>query len=168
MMVSFIQSHYLIFGSGVVIPQTGILMQNRGACFTLQAGHSNEVGGNKWPFHTIIPGFIFKDNKPLMSFGMMGGHMQAQGHLQMMVRLCDYLQNPQTILDAPRWYISPENKISVESGIKSEVINELRERGHEFVASPTVIYGGGQAIYCLEEGYLAASDPRKDGQAVGF
>jgi gamma-glutamyltranspeptidase/glutathione hydrolase len=168
MMVSFIQSHYLIFGSGVVIPQTGILMQNRGACFTLETGHPNEVAGNKWPFHTIIPGFIFKDNKPLMSFGMMGGHMQAQGHVQMMVRLCDYLQNPQTILDAPRWYISPENKISVERGIKSEVINELRERGHEFVSSPTVIYGGGQAIYCLEEGYLAASDPRKDGQAVGF
>ncbi|KTD24718.1 gamma-glutamyltranspeptidase [Legionella lansingensis] len=168
MMVSLIQSHYLIFGSGIVIPGTGILMQNRGACFTLEPGHPNEVSGNKYPFHTIIPGFIFKDEKPLMSFGMMGGHMQAQGHVQMIVRLCDYLQNPQAILDAPRWYISQENKISIESGIKPEVINELRRRGHFIVPSPTVIYGGGQAIYCLDEGYLAASDPRKDGQAIGF
>ncbi|CAM2813215.1 gamma-glutamyltranspeptidase [Legionella steigerwaltii] len=168
MMVSFIQSHYLGFGSGVVIPDSGILMQNRGACFTLEPGHPNEVAGNKLPFHTILPGFLFKDNKPLMSFGVMGGHMQAQGHVQVIVRLCDYQQNPQTVLDAPRWYISPDNKISLEASIHPKVIKELIDRGHELVPSPTSIYGGGQAIYCLEEGYMAVSDPRKDGQAVGF
>ncbi|WP_419421265.1 gamma-glutamyltransferase (plasmid) [Legionella sp. D16C41] len=168
MMVSLIQSHYLIFGSGIVIPKTGILMQNRGACFTLEEGHPNQVAGNKYPFHTIIPGFLFKDTRPVMSFGMMGGHMQAQGHVQMIVRLCDYLQDPQTILNAPRWYISPENEISIEHGINSAVINELQSRGHSIIPSPTIIYGGGQAIYCLKNGYLAASDPRKDGCAIGF
>ena len=102
MMVSFIQSSYLLFGSGIVVPDTGILLQNRAACFNFISGHANEVAGNKRPFHTIIPGFIMYDKKPLMSFGIMGGRMQAQAHLQFMLRFCDYEQNPQTILDAPR------------------------------------------------------------------
>lgn len=168
MMVSFIQSHYLLFGSGIVIPNTGICMQNRGACFTLEEGHPNEVGGHKFPFHTIIPGFVMKENRPLMSFGVMGGYMQAQGHVQVMVRLCDYHQNPQTILDAPRWYISPEGKISLEPGIHGSVLEELQKRGHEIEPTPMITFGGGQAIYCLEDGFLSASDPRKDGQALGF
>jgi len=168
MMVSFIQSHYRLFGSGVVIPETGILMQNRGACFTLEKGHPNEVGGNKLPFHTIIPAFLMQDQLPLMSFGVMGGHMQAQGHVQFMVRLCDYQQDPQTILNAPRWYISPDNKISLEVDIKPSIVQGLRDKGHDIISSPMITYGGGQAIYCLDDGYLAASDPRKDGQAVGY
>ena len=157
MMVSFIQSNYLGFGSGIVIPETGISMNNRGLGFTLEAGHYNQVAGNKFPFHTIIPGFLMRDHQPLMSFGVMGGHMQAQGHVQILVRLCDYQQNPQTAIDAPRWYISPDLKISIESGIKPQVLAELAERGHTLVPAETSIFGGAQAIYKLKDGYFAAS-----------
>ncbi len=106
MMVSYIQSNYMGFGSGVVVPGTGISLQNRGACFSLQPGHPNQVGGGKRPFHTIIPAFLSRDGKPVMSFGVMGGDMQPQGHLQMIVRMLDYGQNPQAAADAPRWKVS--------------------------------------------------------------
>ncbi len=102
MMVSFIQSNYMGFGSGVVVPGTGIALQNRGLGFTLESGHPNQVGGGKRPFHTIIPGFVTRQGQPLMSFGVMGAHMQPQGHVQMVVRVFDYGQNPQAACDAPR------------------------------------------------------------------
>ena len=114
MMVSYIQSNYMGFGSGVVVPDTGISMQNRGAGFTLRPDHPNQVGPGKRPFHTIIPAFATEDGKSLMSFGVMGADMQPQGHVQMIVRLIDYKQNPQTAADAPRWKIMRDGEIALE------------------------------------------------------
>ncbi len=171
MMVSLIQSNYYGFGSGVVVPGTGISLQNRGAGFTLEKGHPNEVAGGKRPFHTIIPGFLMQDNAPLMSFGVMGGPMQPQGHAQMVVRICDYGQNPQTASDAPRWRVVEGLEVAVEQGFKPEVLDELTSRGHQLTETApeaSFSFGGAQLIYRLGDGYLAASDHRKDGQAVGF
>jgi gamma-glutamyltranspeptidase/glutathione hydrolase len=168
MMVSFIQSNYWGFGSGIVIPGTGIAMQNRGYGFTLQPNHPNQVGPRKRPFHTIIPAFVTRDGKPLMSFGVMGGPMQAQGHVQMMTRIFDHHQNPQAASDAPRWRVDGGLEVSVEQGFAPEVIDELTARGHQIKFADAVEFGGAQLIYKLDEGYLAASDHRKDGQAVGF
>jgi gamma-glutamyltranspeptidase/glutathione hydrolase len=168
MMVSFIQSNYWGFGSGIVIPDTGISMQNRGAGFVLDKDHPNQADGNKRPFHTIIPGFVTDNGKPLMSFGVMGGHMQTQGHAQVMIRMFDYNQNPQTALDAPRWQVFQDFKVGLEKGIKSEVIDDLKSRGHIITDTEQWGYGGGQVIFKTEDGYISGSDPRKDGQAVGF
>ena len=172
MMVSFIQSNYLGFGSGIVIPGTGISMQNRACGFVIEKGHPNCVDGGKRPYHTIIPGFVTQNHQPLMSFGVMGGHMQAQGHVQMMVRMFDYDQNPQTACDAPRWMVNQDSSVSLEYGVSSDVIEELEHRGHIIMPTPYPglhgEFGGAQLIYCLEDGYCAASDPRKDGQALGF
>ncbi len=168
MMVSYIQSNYMFFGSGIVVPGTGISFQNRGTGFTLEEGHPNRVGPNKRPFHTIIPAFITKNNRPLMSFGVMGGPMQPQGHIQMIVRIFDYNQNPQAASDAPRWQVHKGLSVSVEEGFKPEVIKELKRRGHQIISQGSVIFGGAQIIYKLKDGYIAASDHRKDGQAVGF
>jgi len=169
MMVSFIQSNYKGFGSGIVIPGTGISLHNRGAGFTLEAGHPNCVAGGKRPFHTIIPGFVMKDGAPLMSFGVMGAHMQAQGHLQMMIRIFSYGQNPQAAADAPRWYVAQDSRLSLEPGFRPAIREELQRRGHLLTPdAPTSLFGGAQLIYRLQKAYCAASDPRKDGQAVGF
>jgi gamma-glutamyltranspeptidase/glutathione hydrolase len=171
MMVSLIQSNYYGFGSGVVVPGTGISLQNRGAGFTLEKGHPNEVGGGKRPFHTIIPGFVTQNGAPLMSFGVMGGPMQPQGHAQMVIRLRDYAQNPQAASDAPRWRVVEGLEVAVEQGFKPDVLNDLTARGHqlsETAPEASFSFGGAQLIYRLEGGYLAASDHRKDGQAVGF
>ena len=129
MMVSYIQSNYKGFGSGIVIPGTGISLQNRGAGFTLEEGHPNRVAGGKRPYHTIIPGFVMKDGAPLMSFGVMGAHMQAQGHLQMMVRIFAGRQNPQAAADAPRWYLTEDSRLSLEPGFGPAVREELQEPG---------------------------------------
>jgi gamma-glutamyltranspeptidase/glutathione hydrolase len=169
MIVSFIQSNYMGFGSGVVVPGTGISLQNRGCGFVLEPGHPNCVEGGKRPFHTIIPGFVTRDNQALMSFGVMGGNMQPQGHVQMMVRIFDYIQNPQTASDAPRWFVDENFRIALEPGFPPQVVDELKRRGHAIVENPpTYLFGGAQLIYCLENGYCAASDHRKDGQALGF
>ena len=169
MMVSFIQSNYLDFGSGVVIPGTGINLQCRGRGFVVEEDHPNCVAGGKRPYHTIIPGFVTKDGNPLMSFGVMGGHMQAQGHVQMVVRIFVYMQNPQTACDAPRWYVSEDFRIALEPGFPDTVIEDLKRRGHRFMEHANMyLFGGGQLICRMEDGYCAASDPRKDGQAVGF
>ena len=107
-----------------------------------------------------------------MSFGVMGGHMQPQGHVQMMVRIFDYDQNPQTACDAPRWMLNQDSSVSLEYGVSSHVIEDLRKRGHKITPTPHHAlhgdFGGAQLIYCLEDGYCAASDPRKDGQALGY
>jgi len=169
MMVSFIQSNYLGFGSGIVVPDTGISLQNRGAGFTLQEGHPNRVAGGKRPYHTIIPGFVMKDGSPLMSFGVMGARMQAQGHLQMLVRIVAGGQNPQAAADAPRWYLDEGSRLALEPGIGPAIREELRLRGHRIAPdAPVSLFGGAQLVYRLPGGYCAASDPRKDGQAVGF
>jgi gamma-glutamyltranspeptidase/glutathione hydrolase len=169
MMVSFIQSNYLGFGSGVVVPGTGIALQNRGLGFVLNESHPNCVAGGKRPFHTIIPGFVTRGGRPLMSFGVMGAHMQPQGHVQMVVRIRDYGQNPQAACDAPRWHVAADGSVQIETGFAAPVAEGLRRRGHSVAAgAPESLFGGGQLIYRLADGYAAASDPRKDGQAVGF
>lgn len=169
MMVSFIQSNYAGFGSGIVVPGTGISLQNRGSGFTLEPGHPNQVAGGKRPFHTIIPGFLMQRGEPLMSFGVMGGPMQPQGHAQMVIRLGDYGQNPQAASDAPRWRVIEGLKVAVEPGLSSEVLEDLTRRGHQLEQAEALFgFGGAQLIHRLEDGYLAASDHRKDGQAVGF
>ncbi|MEO8103857.1 MAG: gamma-glutamyltransferase family protein [Betaproteobacteria bacterium] len=172
MMVSFIQSNYMGFGSGVVVPGTGISMQNRGHGFSLEPGHPNRVGPCKRPFQTIIPGFLTDhDNKPLMSFGVMGGHMQPQGHAQMVVRMIDYRQNPQTASDAPRWIVNPDGTIGLEPGFNSQAVEELARRGHKLAAAEAVNFAfGGAQLICRagDVGYVAGSDHRKDGGAVGY
>jgi gamma-glutamyltranspeptidase / glutathione hydrolase len=170
MMVSFIQSNYRGFGSGVVVPGTGISLQNRGSGFSLQEGHPNRVAGGKRPFHTIIPGFVTKNGQPVMSFGVMGANMQPQGHLQMMVRLVDYHQNPQAASDAPRWRINEEKQLMIEPGFAPEVLAELQRRGHALILAErgNTDFGRAQFALRLEQGYLAASESRIDGQAVGY
>jgi gamma-glutamyltranspeptidase / glutathione hydrolase len=169
MMVSYIQSNYKGFGSGIVVPGTGISLQNRGAGFTLHKGHPNAVAGGKRPYHTIIPAFVTREGSPLMSFGVMGAHMQAQGHVQMMLRILAGGQNPQTAADAPRWYLNENSHLSLEPGFGAPLRKELERRGHQLTPeAPTSLFGGAQIIYRLPDGYCAASDPRKDGQAVGF
>ena len=171
MMVSFIQSNFSGFGSGVVVSGSGISLQNRGTCFTLEPGHPNEVAGCKRPFHTIIPAFVTRRGVPVMSFGVMGALMQPQGHVQIMVRLADYGQNPQAACDAPRWKVLDGLSVELEPGIDAAVVSELSRLGHR-VAQPDpqsyFDFGAGQFIARLDRGYLAASDPRRDGQAVGF
>jgi gamma-glutamyltranspeptidase/glutathione hydrolase len=169
MMVSMIQSNYMGFGSGVVVPGTGISLQNRGTGFVTTPGHPNRVGPNKRPYHTIIPGFMTKDGAPVMSFGVMGGTMQPQGHLQVVVRIADYGQNPQAACDGPRFRWVQDMQVSVEEGFPQATLEELRRRGHEIVMVDDYNqFGSCQAIWRLDDGYLAASDPRRDGQAAGF
>lgn len=171
MMVSFIQSNYLGFGSGVVVPGTGISLQNRGYGFSLQAGHPNLVGPSKRPFHTIIPGFVTKGGDPLMAFGLMGGQMQAQGHLQMVLRTQAWRQDPQAAADAPRWRVVSGVDVAVEPALRDAVISELAARGHRVVRETPdqdFGFGGAQLVHRIEGGYVAGSDPRKDGCAAGF
>ena len=169
MMISFIQSNYLGFGSGIVIPNTGIAMQNRGYGFVLDKDHPNCVAGGKRPFQTIIPGFATRDSRALISFGVMGGSMQPQGHVQMMVRMFDYGQNAQAACDAPRWRVDDNFTVAVEPGFSETVISDLKSRGHSLIVDADIFpFGGAQVIHHLPGGYCAASDPRKDGQAVGY
>ncbi|MBU4609785.1 gamma-glutamyltransferase family protein [Achromobacter sp. GG226] len=172
MMVSFIQSNYMGFGSGVVVPDTGISLQNRGHGFTLDAAHPNGVAGGKRPSHTIIPAFAMNaDGTPRMSFGVMGGPMQSQGHTQMALRVLLYGQNPQAAADAPRWRVTGGRGVAVEPSFDSAVVEALRTRGHEVVVEPgagVFAFGGAQLILRNGDTYVAGSDPRKDGQAVGY
>ncbi len=170
MMVSFIQSNYSGFGSGVVVPGTGISLQNRGSSFSLLAEHPNCVAGGKRPFHTIIPGFVTDGASPLMSFGVMGADMQAQGHVQMVVRTADYANNPQATADAPRWKVMPDGRLLIEDSYGTEVLKGLADLGHNVVALPhgSQDFGAAQLIRKLDCGYAAASEPRRDGQAVGY
>jgi gamma-glutamyltranspeptidase / glutathione hydrolase len=169
MMVSMIQSNYMGFGSGVVVPGTGISLQNRGADFAVTQGHPNRVGPNKRPYHTIIPGFVTKDGNAVMSFGVMGGTMQPQGHVQVMVRIADHGQNPQAACDGPRFRWVHGTQVSCERGFPQSTLDELRRRGHDLVAVDDYNqFGSCQAIWRLDDGYFAASDPRRDGQAAAF
>ena len=180
-MVSHIQSNYEGFGSGIVIPGTGISMQNRGACFRVEKGHPNAIAGGKRPYHTIIPAMVTRPGEggkeePVMAYGVMGGFMQPQGHLQVMCRLADFRQNPQAALDAPRWQVKRDVvtdtglKVLIEPGFRDEVYEDLRRRGHDLEVAKTRnnLFGAGEAIYRLPDGYAGASDPRGDGQAGGY
>jgi gamma-glutamyltranspeptidase/glutathione hydrolase len=167
MMVSYIQSNFMGFGSGVVVD--GISLQNRGSSFVVRPGHPNCVGPTKRPYQTIIPGFVTRDGKPVMSFGVMGGTMQPQGHAQVMVRIADYGQSPQAACDGPRFRFVQGLDVSVEGGFPADTLAELKRRGHRVVTIDDYNqFGSAQLIWKLEHGYFAASDPRRDGQAVGF
>lgn len=170
-MVSWIQSLYMGFGSGLTAGTTGVQLQNRGANFSLEPGHPNEVGPGKRPFHTIIPGFISKDGQPWCSFGVMGGFMQPQGHLQVGLNLAAFGMDPQTALDAPRFNWLEGMTVGVETAVPATVRAELVRRGHElYPAERPLHYGGGQVIIRdLESGVLiGGSEPRNDGTAVGW
>jgi gamma-glutamyltranspeptidase / glutathione hydrolase len=172
MMVSFIQSNFMGFGSGVVVPEWGLSLQNRGYGFVLDPASPNVVAPGKRPFHTIIPGFLTKDGAPVMSFGVMGGNMQPQGHVQTLVRMLDHGQNPQAACDAPRWRFNAGLEINAESTMPAATLQGLVERGHqvEVIEDSYQDFGAGQFIWRMgdpaTEGYVAASDPRRDGQAV--
>jgi gamma-glutamyltranspeptidase/glutathione hydrolase len=178
MMVSFIQSNYMGFGSGVVVPGYGLSMQNRGHGFSLAPDSANVVAPGKRPFHTIIPAFLTKgtaaQRSAVMSFGVMGGNMQPQGHLQTIVRMLSYSQNPQAACDAPRWRFNAGLEINVESAMNPATVSGLQARGHQVdvINDSYQDFGAGQFIWQLGdpsvEGYVAASDPRRDGQAVAF
>jgi gamma-glutamyltranspeptidase / glutathione hydrolase len=169
MMVSMIQSNYMGFGSGVVVPGTGISLQNRGADFAAVQGHPNQIGPSKRPYHTIVPGFVTKDGTPVMSFGVTGGTMQPQGHVQVMVRIADHGQNPQAACDGPRFRWIHDTQISCEKGFPPTTLDELHRRGHNLIAVDDYDqFGSCQAVWRLDDGYLAVSDPRRDGQAAGF
>lgn len=167
-MVSYIQSNFFAFGSGVVVPGTGMSLQNRGSGFSLEPGHPNEVGPAKRPFHTILPGFVTTDGEPLMAFGVMGGAMQPQGHLQMVLRIFGHGQNPQAAADAPRWQVTEGRGVAVEEGIAPAVREDLAARGHDVSVAAPLMFGGAQAAMRIDGGYLAATESRKDGVVAGF
>ncbi len=186
-MVSFIQSNYMGFGSGVVVPEWGLSLQNRGHAFSLDPASPNVVAPGKRPFHTIIPGFLTRPRaaapgaaadaaaiEPLMSFGVMGADIQPQAHVQVLVRLLDHAHNPQAACDAPRWRYNPEGELNLEPGTPADAVQGLRERGHRIapLRDSYQDFGAGQFVWRLGDpastGYVAASDPRRDGLAAGF
>ena len=169
-MVSFIQSCYYGFGAGVVIPQTGICMQNRGANFTLDESQENCLAPGKKPYHTIIPSFLSKDGEAVGPFGVMGAFMQPQGHLQVVMNTVDFHLNPQEALDAPRWQWVGGKEIWVERGFPAAATEELLRRGHEVKVAPTFLdFGRGQIIWRTEAGTLAgATEPRADGCVAAY
>jgi gamma-glutamyltranspeptidase/glutathione hydrolase len=172
LMISMIQSNYQGFGSGIVIPGTGISLQNRGRGFSLEPGHPNQIAGGKRPYHTIIPAFLTRDGAAVGPFGVMGGHMQPQGHMQMVINQVDYGMNPQTSLDAPRWRYDGGLNVAIEAHTPRAVVEGLAARGHEVtVMEPTFNhgFGRGQIIRRLDNGaYVAGSEPRSDGCAAGW
>jgi gamma-glutamyltranspeptidase / glutathione hydrolase len=177
MMVSFIQSNYMGFGSGCVEPTYGISLQNRGHGFTVSTDTPNQanlVAPGKRPFHTIIPAFLTQNGQPVMSFGVMGGNMQPQGHMQTLVRMLDYQQNPQAACDAPRWRFNQGLEINVESSMDPNTVQGLKDLGHQVdvINDSYQDFGAGQFIWRAGqpqvEGYIVASDPRRDGLAAGF
>jgi len=177
MMVSFIQSNYMGFGSGCVEPNFGISLQNRGHGFNLDAqglNPANLVAPGKRPFHTIIPAFLSKDGQPVMSYGVMGANMQPQGHMQTLVRMLDYGQNPQAACDAPRWRYNAGMEINVEASLNANTAAGLQARGHQVgvINDSYQDFGAGQFIWRAGdpkvEGYVVASDARRDGLAAGF
>lgn len=174
MMVSFIQSNYMGFGSGVVVPGYGISLQNRGYGFSLDPAHPNCVAPHKRPFHTIIPAFLTRAGAPVMSFGVMGGNMQPQGHVQTLTRMLLAKQQPQAACDAPRWKWDSGLKVDLEPTMPAAVREELARRGHQIakIEDSYMDFGAGQFIWRLGDpaidGYLAASDARRDGLAAGY
>ncbi|MGN0982133.1 MAG: gamma-glutamyltransferase family protein [Candidatus Limivicinus sp.] len=164
-MVSFIQSNYMEFGSGVVIPGTAISLQNRGANFSLDEGSDNCLQGGKRSYHTIIPGFLARDGQPIGPFGVMGGFMQPQGHVQVVVNTVDYGMNPQDCLDAPRFQWQGGKKIQLEQAVPAAVAEELSRRGHEVeVVTDPIAMGRGQIIWRRSDGTLVGgTEPRSDG-----
>ncbi|MEE9275325.1 MAG: gamma-glutamyltransferase [bacterium] len=169
-MCSFINSIYNHFGSGMTAGDTGIMLQNRGFGFRLEKDHPNCIAPGKRPFHTIIPGFVTRGGEPWMSFGVMGGDMQPQGHVQVISNMLDFGMNIQEAFDAPRFRFLGGVEVAIEAGVPDEVLDALRGRGHQVTRGGGFEgFGGGQGIVRLSEGaYMAGSDYRRDGCAVGF
>jgi gamma-glutamyltranspeptidase/glutathione hydrolase len=167
--VSFIQSNYEGFGSGIVVPGTGIAMQNRGAGFVDRPGHPNDIAPGKRPYHTIIPAFTTKDGNAHMAFGVMGGPMQPQGHLQVLSRVVASGWDPQAAIDAPRWRVEGGLEVSLEPDTPAATAATLEAMGHVITIAPQrdVGFGGAQAILRLDDCWCGGSDGRRDGQAVG-
>ncbi|PWI58028.1 gamma-glutamyltransferase family protein [Sulfoacidibacillus thermotolerans] len=170
MMVSLIQSNYMGFGSGIVIPGTGISMQNRGHLFSLDSQHVNFLQPGKRTFHTIIPGFLTQNGRAIGPFGIMGGYMQPQGHLQVIMNLLQFQMNPQAALDAPRWQWIKSKTIEVERSVPETVIQGLQARGHDVrIATSSTSFGRGEMILRDEHGVLfGATEPRTDGSIASF
>lgn len=167
MVVSLIYSIFKDFGSGIASDKFGILFQNRGAAFTLEEGHPNELKGGKRPSHTIIPGILRKNGKVIMPFGVMGGPYQPNGHARFVTNIVDYGMDPQAAIDAPRSF-SDAGNMQVERGYSDQVRQELADMGHS-ISIPETAIGGAQAIRIHNSGLLeGASDPRKDGCALGY
>ncbi len=170
--VSFINSVFKAFGSGVVVGGTGICLQNRGSLFSLQAGHPNCIQPHKRPYHTIIPAIVFKDGNLFLTFGVMGGFIHPQGHVQVLANIIDFEMGVQTALDAPRFRYFRGNKCAFEPGIAAGALQELADKGHQLVKPDgqySQQFGGGQAIMVHPQTrvLIAGSDPRKDGCAIG-
>jgi gamma-glutamyltranspeptidase / glutathione hydrolase len=178
-MVSLISSVYSAFGSGVVVPGTGMVMQNRGSGFSMEPGLPNTVAPGKLPFHTIIPAFVTRTRnsagtsresageEPWMSFGLMGGAMQPQGHVQMLLNMLVFGMDVQQAIDAPRFRHMDGLRVALESPINDDVRAALAALGHDIISERNVAFGGAQAVLRLPRGWAAGSDPRKDGMAVG-
>ena len=182
-MVSLIQSNYRGMGSGIVVPGLGFMFQDRGELFSMEAGHANVYAPGKRPFHTIIPAFVMKDKRPWLAFGVMGGGMQPQGHVQILTNLIDFGMGVQEAGDASRWQHEGDNEptgekmtesggyVEVEGGVPYETVRELRKKGHD-MRFDVGGYGGYQAIKVeMHDGqrvYVGASESRKDGQAAGY
>ena len=169
-MVSFIQSNYMGFGSGVVVPGTGISLQNRGHNFSLDPNHHNCLAPQKRTYHTIIPGFLTKDNKAIGPFGVMGGFMQPQGHVQVIMNTIDFNMNPQDALDAPRWQWMKDKVVHIEHEFSSSIAKELKRKGHHLqLQVDNSSFGRGQIIWRDDEGVLCGgTEPRTDGSVVAW
>ena len=168
-MVSFIQSNFHGFGSGIVVPGTGISLQNRGATFSTDSSHVNCLLPGKRTYHTIIPGFLSRAGKPVGPFGIMGGYIQPQAHVQVIMNALDYELNPQAALDAPRWQWIEGNKIEIEASFPEPLAEALVRRGHQVVRSAvgSTTYGRGQIIWRNDQGTLTgATEPRTDGSVA--
>jgi gamma-glutamyltranspeptidase/glutathione hydrolase len=169
-MVSYIQSNYMGFGSGIVVPETGISLQNRGVSFSLDEKDHNCLKPLKRPYHTIIPGFITKDGTAIGPFGVMGGYMQPQGHLQFLTNFIDFNFNPQSALDAPRWQWTGGREILVEKEFSTHILQSLEDKGHQIkVSLNSSIFGRGQFIYKTDNGVLVGgTEPRADSNITCF
>jgi gamma-glutamyltranspeptidase / glutathione hydrolase len=170
--VSLINSNFDAFGSGIVVPGTGFALHNRGASFTLTSGLPNTAAPGKRPFHTLIPGFVTRAEggreQPYMSFGLMGGGMQAQGHVQFLLNHMLFQMDVQQAIDAARFRHLSGQRVAIEAPVSDAVRESLRGLGHQIVDERPVSFGGAQAIIRLKRGFSAGSDSRKDGMAVGY
>jgi gamma-glutamyltranspeptidase/glutathione hydrolase len=169
-LVSFIQSNFMGFGSGVVEPETGIILQNRGHLFSLDEHHPNCIGPHKRCAHTLMPGMIFKDGKPYAALGLKGGHVQPQVQVQMITNLIDFGMTPQQAIAAPRFNHIEATKVGLEADIPHAVNEELARRGHQVVGGNPESFGGAHMIMIHPESgaFVGGSDPRKGGCALGF
>jgi gamma-glutamyltranspeptidase/glutathione hydrolase len=166
--VSYINSRFAGFGSGLVAGDTGIALQNRGASFSLDDDHPNRLEPGKRPFHTLLPGLLRFDADDWAAFGVMGGFMQPQGHVQVVSNLVDEGMTPQAALDAPRWRYRESGRLAVETRLPGAIQNDLARRGHDLSVLPPGLFGGAQFARNADGVLSAATEPRKDGNAVGF